>query len=320
LICAVLGTNTVTVLTNDGSGGFVLACSLDVGGGSQAITAADLNGDGKMDLILANWTANTLSVLLNTTAFPASSRPLITAQPTSKTNSVDVTVAFTVSATASGIEPARHFSYQWQLAGTNLLTATNNILFLTNLVLNQAGNYDAVISNYMGTVTSSIATLIVFKSPSITNQPQPLTVAYGHAASFVVEADGWPSLAYQWQFNGMNLPGATNTTLALAKAFPINAGIYTAIVTNLYGSVTSNPAMLTVLPLGITAPTMNASGKFQFSFETTTGVDYEVEYSTNLTQWFPLMTLGGIGLPLTLIDPNTAGSQQRFYRIVLSLP
>jgi hypothetical protein len=63
---------------------------------------------------------------------------------------------------------------------------------------------------------------------------------------------------------------------------------------------------------------MLASGQFQFSFDTATGVNYAVQYSTNLTQWFPVMTLGGIGVPLTVIDPNTTGNRQRFYRIVLS--
>lgn len=77
------------------------------------------------------------------------------------------------------------------------------------------------------------------------------------------------------------------------------------------------PSFVTIRPV-ITAPMMLPNGQFQFSFNTKTGVDYEVECSTNLTQWLPLVTLGGIGVPLTVIDPNTAGSQQRFYRIILS--
>jgi uncharacterized repeat protein (TIGR03803 family) len=72
------------------------------------------------------------------------------------------------------------------------------------------------------------------------------------------------------------------------------------------------------LPTFLTAPELLANGQFQFSFNTATGVNYAVQYSTNLTQWFPFVTVGGIGLPLTLIDPNTASSQQRFYRIILS--
>jgi len=154
--------------------------------------------------------------------------------------------------------------------------------------------------------------------PSILTQPEPTTVTNGHAAFFSVTANGVSSLNYQWQFNGTNLFGATTTTLTLPNAFPANAGLYTVAITNAYGSVTSNPAMLTVLPLGIISPMLLSSGQFQFSFDTASGVNYAVQYSTNLMQWFPFVTLGGIGLPLTLIDPNTASSQQRFYRIVLS--
>ena len=175
--------------------------------------------------------------------------------------------------------------------------------------------------NFYGTTEGSSDEGSVFRLvilPVITSQPQSLTVTNGHAASFVVAAGNSPSLAYQWVFNGTNLIGSTNTTLSLQNAFPANAGAYSVAVTDAYGSITSNPAMLKVLPLGITAPTMCASGQFQFSFDTATGVSYAVQYSTNLTQWCPLVTLGGIGVPKTLIDTNAAGSQQRFYRIVLS--
>jgi hypothetical protein len=62
--------STLSVLTNNGSGGFVLACSLSVGRSSDSVTAADVNGDGKVDLISANELDHTLSVLINTSTFP----------------------------------------------------------------------------------------------------------------------------------------------------------------------------------------------------------------------------------------------------------
>ena len=192
------------------------------------------------------------------------------------------------------------------------------LLTLNNVSTNNTGNYSVVISGLGGSVTSSIVTLTVIISPSISNQPQPMTVTNGHAANFAVTATGFPSLAYQWLFNGTNLPDSTNATLTLQNSFPANAGNYTVAINNTYGSITSNPAMLTVLPLGITAPKMLTSGQFQFSFDTATGVNYAVQFSTNLMQWFPFVTLGGIGMPLTLTDPNAPSSPQRFYRISLS--
>jgi hypothetical protein len=65
LICANYGSNTLSVLTNNGSGGFVNAGTYTVGTNPVSVAAADVNGDGRMDLICANYGSNTLSVLTN---------------------------------------------------------------------------------------------------------------------------------------------------------------------------------------------------------------------------------------------------------------
>lgn len=57
--------NTLTVLTNDASGGFGSNTTLTVGFGPSAVVAADVNGDGQPDLISANETDNSLTVLTN---------------------------------------------------------------------------------------------------------------------------------------------------------------------------------------------------------------------------------------------------------------
>ena len=67
LICANYYGNSLSVLTNNGSGGFGHSnATYAVGSGRVCVTAADVNGDGKVDLISANQSAdNTLTVLTN---------------------------------------------------------------------------------------------------------------------------------------------------------------------------------------------------------------------------------------------------------------
>ena len=65
LISANTSDNTLSVLTNNGSGGFSLASSPGVGSAPVSVVAADVNGDGKLDLISANANGNSLSVLTN---------------------------------------------------------------------------------------------------------------------------------------------------------------------------------------------------------------------------------------------------------------
>ena len=82
--------------------------------------------------------------------------------------------------------------------------------------------------------------------PTIVTQPTNQAVVIGGTATFSVTAGGTAPLYYQWAFNETNIPGATYTTLTLTNVQVSQAGNYTVLVTNLFGSVLSSNAMLTV--------------------------------------------------------------------------
>src|SRR5207249_3356882 len=54
-------------------------------------------------------------------------------------------------------------------------------------------------------------------------------------------------LAFQWQFNSVNLPGATDSSLTLSNITFADAGNYRCIVSNSLGTATTSLASLTVL-------------------------------------------------------------------------
>jgi uncharacterized repeat protein (TIGR03803 family) len=86
--------------------------------------------------------------------------------------------------------------------------------------------------------------------PIIVTPPMSQTAETGSRVAFRVTAAGDPVPVYQWFFNATNgLDGATtNSALRLANVQPAQAGAYTVVVTNAFGTVTSAPASLSVIP------------------------------------------------------------------------
>jgi hypothetical protein len=186
----------------------------------------------------------------------AFSPPTITTQPVGQTVAMGTTVNFNV--TASGAPP---LGYQWRINGANLSNgggvsgATSANLTLANVQVDQAGSYSVVVSNASGSITSSNAILAVFLANQalvITSQPASQSAVPGGTVRFNVGAIGLGPLSYQWRFNGMNLAdggdvaGATTPTLTLSNVQPAQAGLYSVVVGNSSGTVTSANASLTV--------------------------------------------------------------------------
>ncbi len=97
--------------------------------------------------------------------------------------------------------------------------------------------------------------------PFISGQPSSRAVASGSSASFGVTASGSGALTYQWRRNGSAISGATASTYTVSNAQTGNDGTYDVVVSGSGGSVTSDPAILTVL-----APGVLANGSFESDY------------------------------------------------------
>ena len=89
-------------------------------------------------------------------------------------------------------------------------------------------------------------TFIPIRPPSFTAQPQDRVALAGANVIFDAVLAGTPPLSYQWQFNGFNLPNATGPSLVLTNVQLSQAGRYSVVVTNAYGSTNSSAALLSV--------------------------------------------------------------------------
>src|SRR6266404_8737986 len=80
----------------------------------------------------------------------------------------------------------------------------------------------------------------------ITIQPQSQTTLVGSMMALIVGATGQRPFSYQWQFNGSDIPGATDDAFLLAAAKISDSGIYSVIVSNSAGAVRSADAVVSI--------------------------------------------------------------------------
>lgn len=237
-------------------------------------------------------------------------RPSILSQPSDQTVAPGRSAVFMVSATGDTNSTLR---YQWFFNGAALAQATASALTVANAQPANMGSYQVVITNLYGAVTSAPAALNLL--PGIAIQPANQSVVAGNSAVFTVSAFGSAPLGYQWHFNGTNnISGATSSSYIIGDVLVFEAGTYSVLVTNIFGSTNSIGATLTVLQPGQTAISQLTINSNLLSFipQGGTSATYVVEYKNALsdTNWVPLTT-NSATMPFQ--DGTTQSS--RFYRL-----
>jgi len=186
---------------------------------------------------LAKWLV-LLCILLDGLPCQAGPAPIILVQPLSLSVLNLDTASFSVVA-SSGTT----MTYQWYKDTVPIPGATSAIYSIRVTTTDQ-GTYYVKVTNAGGTVQSVTVTLTILGPPSITTQPLSQTVTQAQTVSLSAQVLANPAATYQWIFNGTPLPGATTSALTFPGVQLSNAGKYTVVVSNPYGSVTSVVATL----------------------------------------------------------------------------
>jgi len=178
-------------------------------------------------------------------------------------------------------------------------------------------NFVACTAAYGTNSVSCGFTVTVNLWPTIAAQPQNTNVSAGQNFSLTVGATGSAPLGYNWSFEGITIAGATNSSLTISNAQATNEGVYRVMVANFLGSVTSQLAVVRVLPA---APALVA-GPVPLTVSAGSNVVFGVTVSGSLPLWFTWLKDGspvasGPSPQLVISDaqPSNAGS----YRVVVS--
>jgi hypothetical protein len=237
--------------------------------------------------------------------------PSIAAEPQSLTVNYRQNATFNV-----GLGGPTPVLYQWSFNCSNLAGATGSSLTISNVTPSVLGSYSVYLTNIFGITNSAPAMLSMY--PYLSAVFDGEVVDWGQEAVLQVQALGSGPITYQWYQNGRALADATNAVLDYSNIQFTNAGLYSVVVSNPYGSVTNAPAQVVVNPAGVSLglyPGVTITG--------TVGYNYTVQRTGNLEDTNSWSNAANITLtqPVQLwVDTNLDASlpvnPHHFYRVL----
>ena len=186
---------------------------------------------------------------VGTNSFRLPAAPTLLKDTASVTNYAGTTAQFSVI--ASGAAP---LAYQWYKGAALMSGVTNSTLAFTCAPADDGTTYKVIVTNYVGSITSSVATLTVLTNLLIDAPLTSIIRNVGSAAAFEIVAEGAVPISYQWHNgDGSVISGATNPVLWLSNVQLTNDGAtYYVSVINPYTSIDSGSATLNVQARSVT--------------------------------------------------------------------
>jgi hypothetical protein len=202
---------------------------------------------------------------------------------------------------------------QWYKDGALLAGAVSSQLVISNAQAANAGTYQLLASNFLGTAVSAGATLTVLPAkPSFVLQPVSVAAVAGSSVAFeslsTGSDDGLNPIRYAWYFQSNRIAGQTSHDLPLSSIAATNQGAYYVVASNSYGTATSAVAQLTVylppsLPAGLSNQVVDEGKTIVLNPNATGTPPLAYSWSFNTTQ----LTNTAAFISLTNITPAQSG-------------
>lgn len=171
--------------------------------------------------------------------------PILLSQPRTQTALAGSAVTFAIQ-----VAGPTGSTFQWRLNGVAIPGANGATYNIGSVSAADAGTYDVVVTNSLGSTVSSMAQLTIATAPVapvFTLQPAHRVVVAGGSTALSAAASGAPSPTLQWRRNGGNIAGATGTTLVLTNVQGADAGVYDVAAGNSVGTTVSGSGTVRII-------------------------------------------------------------------------
>ncbi len=160
-----------------------VACNDDAGGFFTSRITNSVAAGTNYYILAGGYAAHAGNLVFDLAFTAFTGPPVIVTQPANQRTFIGGTARFSVGATGG-----RPLNYQWRKEGQPIASATNSAYSVGNAQTNDAGNYSVVVTNSLGSITSSNATLTVLtnsglvayftdNNPSATGYESPIITA-----------------------------------------------------------------------------------------------------------------------------------------------
>ena len=180
-------------------------------------------------------------VVLENLGYTEAIAPFITSQPVDQKVLTGEPAEFSV--VASGDSP---LAYQWNKNGQDIQGANSATYSIPSVGTGDLGSYYASINNPAGSTVTSNASLSLFQPPVIVLQPQSVNLTVSGYGILNVGVMGDAPLTYEWNKDGEIIQSVTGDAYQITNAQISDSGNYSVTISNVAGSVQSNPAVVTV--------------------------------------------------------------------------